>query len=396
LRLTREEVLEHAVNAVRFAKSLAPEVEFSAEDASRSDYGYLREVVAAVHAAGATVVNIPDTVGYALPHEFGALVTRLLSDVPGVRLSVHNHDDLGLAVGNALAALLAGAHQVEVTVNGIGERAGNASLEELVMALHVRREALGLTTGIRTAELAPTSRLLSLTTGIWPQPNKAVVGRNAFAHEAGIHQHGMLSNPLTYEIMTPESVGATESHLVLGKHSGRHAVEARLKALGIPMSREDAETLTARVKELADRKKFVFDEDLVSLAGAGDAPPPAGLVRLLRFQAISGNHVLPTATVEVEVDGERRTASATGNGPLDAALKATDLALGLDVTLVEFATRAITSGKDALAEVVVKVRYGSSETTGHAASTDSIEAAVKSYLAAVSAARVAAHCEIAV
>lgn len=383
LRMTRDEALRQAVAAVGFAKTLARDVEFSAEDGSRSDYGFLREVVAAVHEAGANVVNVPDTVGYALPEEYGALFSRLSRDVPGVYLSAHCHDDLGLAVANSLAAVRNGARQVEVTVNGVGERAGNTSLEELVMALSVRRERLKLSTGVKTEEITRTSHLLSSITGVWPQPNKAVVGRNAFAHEAGIHQHGVLANPLTYEIMTPASVGATESHLVLGKHSGRHAVEARLVALGLFLAREEVETVTERVKELADRKKFVWDEDLLALVSC----VPDRRVRLVRYQAISGNAVMPAATVEVEVDGQRRSASAHGNGPLDAALKATDAALGLDVELLELTTRAVTGGKDALAEVVVKVRHGEAEATGHAASTDSIEAALKSYLSAVAAAR---------
>ena len=383
LKMTRDEALRQAVAAVGFAKSLAADVEFSAEDASRSDYGFLREVVAAAHEAGANVVNVPDTVGYALPEEYGALFARLCRDVPGVYLSAHCHDDLGLAVANSLAAVANGARQVEVTVNGVGERAGNTSLEELVMAFHVRRERLRKATGVRTEEISRTSHLLSSITGIWPQPNKAVVGRNAFAHEAGIHQHGVLANPLTYEIMTPASVGASQSALVLGKHSGRHAVEARLLALGLVLSREEVDVVTARVKELADRKKFVWDEDLLALVSC----VPDRRVRLVRYQILSGNQLMPMATVEVDVDGERRTASATGNGPLDAALEAADRAVGLDAELLELATRAVTGGKDALAEVVVKVRRGTAEATGHAASTDSIEAALKAYLSAVGAAR---------
>jgi 2-isopropylmalate synthase len=379
LRIGRREALQQAAEAVRLARSLCADVEFSAEDASRTEYGFLREVAQAVHEAGASVFNVPDTVGYALPEEFGATVARLRQDVPGVVLSVHCHNDLGLAVANSLAAIRAGARQVEVTVNGIGERAGNTSLEELVMALHVRQEQCGVRTGVVASRIMRTSQLLSSITGVWPQPNKAVVGRNAFAHEAGIHQHGVLSNPLTYEIMTPASVGASESQLVLGKHSGRHAVESRLATLGVALSREEAEDLTARVKELADRKKFVYDEDLLALVSSA----PEGRTRLLRHQILSGTDILPTATVEIEVDGERRSASAVGNGPLDAALKATDTALGLDLELLELHTRAVTAGKDALAEVVVRVRRGDVETTGQAASTDSVEAALKAYVSAV-------------
>ncbi len=385
LKMPRAEALRQAVAAVRCALTFFPEVEFSAEDASRSDYGFLRDVVAAVHEAGAAIVNIPDTVGYALPDEYGEIFAKLSRDVPGVTLSAHCHDDLGLANANSLAAVKNGARQVEVTINGVGERAGNTSLEEFVMTLRVRGESLGLSTGVKTEEIATASHLLSSITGIWPQPNKAVVGRNAFAHEAGIHQHGMLANPLTYEIMTPASVGAGDSSLVLGKHSGRHAVESRLKALGIRLDKNEVEDLTARVKELADRKKYVWDEDLLALV----ACVPDSHVRLVRYQTLSGNQLLPMATVEIEVDGERRSASAGGNGPLDAALKACDAALGLDVELLELTTRAVTGGKDALAEVVVRVRHAGNEAAGHAASTDSIDASLKSYLSAVSAARAA-------
>jgi 2-isopropylmalate synthase len=383
LRLSRAEALKQAVEGVKLAKSLAPEVEFSAEDASRSDYGFLRDVVAAVHEAGADVVNIPDTVGYAVPEEFGEIFAALVREVPGVFLSAHCHNDLGLAVANSLAAIRNGARQVEATINGVGERAGNTSLEEFVMALHVRGENIGFSTGVKTEEITRTSHLLASITGIWPQPNKAIVGRNAFAHEAGIHQHGVIKNPLTYEIMTPESVGAGESHLVLGKHSGKHAIESRLVALGVDLGPEEIEAVTASFKELADRKKFIYDEDLLALVSIA----PERRARLIRYQVISGNALLPTASVEVEIDGEKRSASAVGNGPLDAALRATDTALGLDLELVDYHTRAVTVGKDAQAEVVVRVRYGETEVTGHAASTDSIEAALKAYLSAVGSAR---------
>jgi 2-isopropylmalate synthase len=383
LRMSEDEALRQAAQAVRTARSACPEVEFSPEDASRTDYGYLREVVQAVWEAGAQVINIPDTVGYALPDEYGTLIARLRQDVPGPTLSVHCHNDLGLAVANSLAGVRAGARQVEGTVNGIGERAGNTSLEEFVMALRVREAALGFSTGVSAEEIGRTSRMLSTITGIWPQPNKAVVGRNAFAHEAGIHQHGVLINPLTYEIMTPASVGAGESHLVLGKHSGRHAVEARLAGLGVRVPREEIDEITARVKELAERKKFIYDEDLLALVSAR----PENRLRLIRYHAVTGNGVLPTATVELEEDGQRRSASAVGNGPIDAALKAADAALAVAPELLELATRAVTGGKDALAEVTVRVRYGTVEAGGQAASTDSVEAALLAYLSAVAAVR---------
>jgi len=383
LRISEAEALKQAVAAVQFARSLCPDVEFSAEDASRSEPEFLSEILRAVHEAGATVLNIPDTVGYALPEEFGSLVGRLREDIPDAVLSVHCHNDLGLAVANSLAAVRAGARQVEATVNGIGERAGNTSLEEFVMALRVRPEQIGFKTGVRSEEIMRASHLLSSITGVWPQPNKAIVGRNAFAHEAGIHQHGMLKNPLTYEIMTPTSVGAGDSELVLGKHSGRHAVESRLSSLGLALSREEVTQITAKVKELADHKKFVYDEDLLALVA--DAPERS--IRLLRYQALAGNQIMPTASVEVEVDGQRRSASAVGNGPLDAAMKAIDAALGLDLKLLEFMTRAVTGGKDALAEVTVRIRLNGEESTGHAASTDTIEASLKAYLSAVAGAR---------
>ena len=276
-----------------------------------------------------------------LPDELEDVIARLREEIPEAVISVHCHNDLGLAVANSIAALKAGARQVECTVNGVGERAGNTSLEEIVMALRVRHQRLGLTTGVRSEEITRTSHLLSAITGVWPQPNKAVVGRNAFAHEAGIHQHGVLKNPLTYEIMTPVSVGAGESHLVLGKHSGHHAVESRLRALGLTLSRQEIAQVTVKVKALADRKKFVYDEDLLALVT--DAPPRR--MRLIRYQSLAGNNLMPTASVEVEVDGERRSSSAVGNGPLDAALKAMDAALGLELELIELSTRAVTGGR---------------------------------------------------
>jgi 2-isopropylmalate synthase len=383
LKLSAEEALKQAVDAVTLARSLAPEVEFSAEDGSRTDYGYLLEVLKAVHAAGAGVLNVPDTVGYSLPHEYAAMVARLVKDIPTAVISVHCHNDLGLAVANSLAAVQAGARQVECTINGIGERAGNTSLEEFVMALKVRRESLGFETGIKSELLAPASAALSGVTGVWPQPNKAVVGRNAFAHEAGIHQHGILANPLCYEIMTPASVGVRETLLVLGKHSGKHAVESRLRGLGVILKPEQLEAVTARVKELADRQKFVYDDDLLALVDHAVERRP----RLVRYQVLAGNEILPTAAVEIEFDGARRSSSAVGNGTLDAALKAIDGALGLELQLLDLHTRAVTSGKDALAEVTVRVRHADQETVGQAAATDSIEAALKAYLSAVGAAR---------
>ena len=383
LKITPEEALKRAVESVELARTFVEDVEFSAEDASRTDYGYLRELLQACFDAGARTLNVPDTVGYALPSEYAEMVAKLVKDLPGAVISVHCHNDLGLAVANSLAAVEAGARQVECTINGIGERAGNASLEELVMALKVRGETLGLDTGVRSELLWPTSAHLSTVTGVWPQPNKAIVGRNAFAHEAGIHQHGVLANPLCYEIMTPESVGVSESMLVLGKHSGKHAVEARLKQLGVKLDADGVAAVTKQVKELADRTKFVYDEDLLAIV-EHSAEPRA---KLVRYQVVSGNNILPTATVEVEVEGLRRSASAVGNGPLDAALKAADTAIGLELKLLEMHTRALTAGKDALAEVTVRVLHDGIESLGQAASSDTIEATLKAYISAVAAAR---------
>ncbi len=383
LKITPEEALKRAVESIELARTFVEDVEFSAEDASRTDYGYLRELLQACFDAGARTLNVPDTVGYALPSEYAEMVAKLVKDLPDAVISVHCHNDLGLAVANSLAAVEAGARQVECTINGIGERAGNASLEELVMALKVRGETLGLDTGVRSELLWPTSAHLSTVTGVWPQPNKAIVGRNAFAHEAGIHQHGVLANPLCYEIMTPESVGVSESMLVLGKHSGKHAVEARLKQLGVKLDPDEVAAVTQQVKDLADRTKFVYDEDLLAIV-EHSAEPRA---KLVRYQVVSGNNILPTATVEVEVEGHRRSASAVGNGPLDAALKAADTAMGLELKLLEMHTRALTAGKDALAEVTVRVLHDGIESLGQAASSDTIEATLKAYISAVAAAR---------
>ena len=383
LKITPQEALKQAVESVAQARACCERVEFSAEDASRTDYGFLKEMLQAVHAAGAGTLNVPDTVGYALPGEYAEMVRKLVRDIPTAVISVHCHNDLGLAVANSLAAVAAGARQIECTINGIGERAGNTSLEEVVMALKVRREVLQAETGVRTELLVPTSTQLSTVTGVWPQPNKAIVGRNAFAHEAGIHQHGMLANPLCYEIMTPASVGLSQSYLVLGKHSGRHAVESRLKQLGLALEPAAVEDVTRKVKELADRTKFVYDEDLLAIVEHGAEPR----ARLLRYQILAGNQILPTATVEVEVEGLRRQASAVGNGPLDAALKAADAAIGFELQLLEMHTRAVTAGKDAVAEVTVRVQHDGIESLGQAASKDTIEATLKAYLSAVASAR---------
>lgn len=383
LKLSPEQALRQAAESVAFARTLCEDVEFSAEDASRSDPGYLEEVLRAVHEAGAQTLNVPDTVGYALPSEFGALIAHLCAAIPTATLSTHCHNDLGLAVANSLAAVQNGARQIEGTINGIGERAGNTALEEFVMILRVRREQLGLETGVNPEQIHRASQTLSSITGVWPQPNKAVVGRNAFAHEAGIHQHGVLNNPLTYEIMTPASVGARETQLVLGKHSGHHAVASRLRSLGMAPSKKEIDSLTTEVKKLADEKKFVYDEDLLKLA---EHTPSRG-IKLVRFQSLAGNTILPTASVEIEIEGETRSASAVGNGPVDAALKALDVALGMELELLELTTRALSAGTGSLAEVVVRLRHDGVESTGQAAHTDTLEATLRAYLSAVDGAR---------
>ncbi|HEY8189400.1 MAG TPA: 2-isopropylmalate synthase, partial [Micavibrio sp.] len=288
LQMEPDAVIDMIAESVAFARRFTDDVEWSAEDGSRSEDDFLCRAVETAIKAGATTINIPDTVGYALPDEYARRFRMLRERVPGMDkavLSVHCHNDLGLAVANSLAGLMAGARQVECTINGIGERAGNASLEEIVMALKVRSETLGATTGVHTELLAPTSTMLSNITGVWPQPNKAVVGRNAFAHEAGIHQHGILANPLCYEIMTPASVGVRETLMVLGKHSGKHAVRSRLLALGLALSPEELDAITGEVKLLADKKKFVYDDDLLTLANR----TPERQTRLVRYQALSGN-----------------------------------------------------------------------------------------------------------
>lgn len=385
LKKTREQVLEEARQAVRLAKSFTEDVEFSAEDATRTDLDYLCQVVQAVIEEGATTVNIPDTVGYTIPSEFTTIITTLRQRVPNIdrcTLSVHCHNDLGLAVANSIAAIQAGARQVECTINGIGERAGNASLEEIVMALRVRHDLLPFTTGIHTEQIYKTSQLLSNITGIMVQPNKAIVGKNAFAHEAGIHQHGMLSNKLTYEIMTPESVGVRQSTLVLGKHSGRHALKQRFEEMGYQLSRAELDKAYKLFTKLADRKKEVFEEDLMAILqdGLRDIPETYAL-RLV--QALAGNHKPSTATVVLERDGKVFVQSATGDGPVAAAYEAIDQITGLRGQVVDYTIRSVSRGRDAVGEVFVHVDFDGRMFTGKAASTDIVDASARAYLHSV-------------
>jgi 2-isopropylmalate synthase len=383
---TREEILRRGIEAVRHARSLAADVEFSAEDAFRSDWDFLIRVVEAVIDAGATTVNIPDTVGYAIPSEFGELIRTIRARVPNIEravLAVHCHDDLGLGVANSLAAVQNGAGQVECTVNGIGERAGNASLEEIVMAIKTRPALFRATTGVHAEEITRTSRLLASITGIDVQPNKAIVGRNAFAHESGIHQDGVLKDARTYEIMTPESVGLGAAHLILGKHSGRHAFAKRLQELGFELTKDQVGNAFARFKELCDKKKEIFDDDLVALVEQEILAVVPEVWSLEYLATTSGTRSIPTATLVLRRGDEVLQDSATGDGPVDAAYHAADRITGLNGTLLSYQIRAVTSGKDALGEASVKVRFDGREFSARAASTDVVEASVRAYVAAI-------------
>jgi len=385
LKSTQEEVLGATVAAVKRAKRYTEDVEFSAEDAHRTDQDFLCRVVEAAIKAGATTINIPDTVGYGLPWEFGQRIADLMARVPGIGrvvMSTHCHDDLGLGVANSLEAVRAGARQIECTINGIGERAGNASLEEVVMALRTRKDLMQFETGIRTEEIYRTSKLLQSITGVSVQPNKAIVGANAFAHEAGIHQHGVLQTPLTYEIMTPESVGVPRSKLVLGKHSGRHAFKKRLEELGVELTEEELNKAFVRFKALCDRKKEVFDEDLLTLVEE-EALTTAETYTLEHLQFTSGTNIVPTATVRLRMQEEVAQESGWGDGPVDAAYKAIDLITKIPGKLLEYQLRAVTGGKDAMGEVTVTVEMDGQRVVGRGSSTDVIEASVRAYLHAI-------------
>jgi len=384
LKSTPEQVLEQAVQAVRLAKSKVADVEFSAEDASRSEVDFLGKVFSAVIAAGATVINIPDTVGYATPDEFAAFVRAVMDKTYGIEkvlVSVHCHNDLGLAVANSLAAVNAGVTQLECTVNGIGERAGNAALEELAMALHTRRDQYNAVTSIVTTEIARTSQLVSRLTGMPVQHNKAIVGKNAFAHESGIHQDGVLKERSTYEIMSPESIGLHINGIVLGKHSGRHAVRQRLTELGVDIDEARFEELFARFKLLADRKREITTADLFALMESSSGQ--ADKVTLNYLQVSSGTQIVPTATIGLNYAGQRLEDAACGDGPVDAAFKAIDKILGTEGKLLTYAIQAIDGGEDAQGEVTITVRFGDKTAGGRGVSTDIIEASVKAYLQAV-------------
>ena len=382
LRKSREEVMEEAGRAVAYAKRFTGQVEFSAEDATRSDPDYLARVVQAAIDAGATIVNIPDTVGYTTPTEYGKLIAGLRQRVPNIQkavLSVHCHNDLGMAVANSLAAVENGARQVECTVNGIGERAGNASMEEIVMALKTRRDFFSYDVGVVTELIYPTSRLLSSITGILVPPNKAIVGANAFAHEAGIHQDGVLKEKTTYEIMRPESVGISQSTLVLGKHSGRHAFRERIKTLGYELSEGHLNQAFQRFKEVADKKKQVFDEDLEAII-ADEILRIPDLYKLINLNVVSGTAVVPAATVQIEIAGKLYQEAGFGDGPVDAAYKTITKITKTKSRLLKFSVNAITGGTDAQGEVMVILEEGAIRVTGQGAHTDIIMAAAKAYI----------------
>jgi len=400
LRMSREQVLERVREMVTFARSLCDDVEFSAEDASRSEVTFLCAVLEEAFRSGATTLNIPDTVGYATPDEFGALIQEVRAGVEGIEgavLSVHCHDDLGLATANTLAGVQAGARQVEVTMNGIGERAGNTSLEEVVMALHTRRSIFALSTAVDTTQIGRVSKLVSHYTGIVVPPNKAIVGMNAFAHEAGIHQDGMLKNHQTYEIMRPETVGMSQSRFVLGKHSGRHGFQARLRELGYELEKDELMRAFERFKALADKKKTIADADLEALV-TDELYQPTEVFALEGLQVTCGTMGMPTATVRLRGPaGDVRVHAAVGSGPIDAAFKAIDEIIRVPNRLLEFSVHAVTEGIDAQGAVTVRIQDGavgaSSDSRpdagqprtfgGYSADTDIVVASVKAFLSAM-------------
>ena len=397
LRKSRSEVLGIVPEMVGYARSLVEDVEFSCEDAGRSDPEFLFEVIEAAISAGATTINIPDTVGYTTPTEFGALIADIDRNVPNIDeavLSVHGHNDLGLAVANFLEAVKTGARQLECTINGIGERAGNASLEELVMALHVRRRFYNPFLGrdedsptplcaVRTEELTKTSRLVSNLTGMVVQPNKAIVGANAFAHESGIHQDGVLKNRLTYEIVDAKTVGLTDNRISLGKLSGRSAVRARLEELGYDLTREDLDEAFARFKDLADRKREITDRDLEAIVSEQVQQPEARF-QLKLVQVSCGSSLHPTATVTLaDEEGGDRTVSAVGTGPVDAVCRALNELADVPNELIEFSVKSVTEGIDAMGEVTIRLRRDGSLYSGHAADTDVVVAAAMAFINAL-------------
>ncbi|MFP4668730.1 MAG: 2-isopropylmalate synthase [Desulfosalsimonas sp.] len=382
LNMSREEVLKSAVDAIKYASSLTESIEFSAEDGSRSDPDFICRIFEAVIDAGAGVVNLPDTVGYAVPTEFGELVAYVRKNTANIDkavLSVHCHNDLGLAAANTLTAIENGARQAEVTINGIGERAGNTSLEEVVMSINTRPTSFPVTTGIETTRIYRVSRLVSMITGIMIQPNKAIVGANAFAHEAGIHQHGVLQNPMTYEIMKPETIGLTSNRLVMGKHSGKHALRDHLKNIGYDLSEEELKQVFKKFKELADKKKVVLDEDLEALVNER-VLRTADIYSLTYMHVTAGTTVMPTATVKMLISGSEAVCTGSGNGPIDATFDAISRLTETRSSLLRFSVNALTGGTDAQGEVTVRLREDDVIALGRGADPDIITASAYAYV----------------
>ncbi|MCD6296025.1 MAG: 2-isopropylmalate synthase [Deltaproteobacteria bacterium] len=382
LNMTRNQVVREAVEAVRYARTFTDNVEFSTEDGTRTDKDFLCKVFGAVIEAGATTVNLPDTVGYAMPNEYAQLIAYVREHTPNIHeivLGVHCHNDLGLATANTLAGLGAGARQVEVTVNGIGERAGNTSLEEVVMTLYTRRDLTSLSTGINTNEIHYTSRLASMITGIAVQPNKAIVGANAFAHEAGLHQDGVLKHPMTYEIMKPDMVGIVSNKLVIGKHSGRHAFRQKLADLGYDLGDKELDRLFKKFKELADKRKEILDEDIEALFAEEILRVP-DVYRLEYLNVVSGTVAVPTATVKLWIRGQEAQNAGFGVGPIDATFNTIAKMTGTRSELLRFSVNAISGGMDAQGEVIVRLKENGLVALGKGADPDIITASAKAYI----------------
>ena len=385
LKMTPEQVIKNAVNAVNIAKDNAEDVEFSPEDAGRSDFNFLCEIIEQVINAGATTINIPDTVGYNMPHQFGELIEKIISNVPNANkaiFSVHCHNDLGLAVSNSLSSVLHGARQVECTINGLGERAGNAALEEIVMTVKTRRDIFSCDTRINTKKIMNCSRLVSSITGFPVQPNKAIVGKNAFAHESGIHQDGIIKSRETYEIMRAEDIGLVSNSLVLGKHSGRNALKQKMEQLNLQYESEESfNDLFSRFKELADKKHEIYDEDIIQLSNnvqlSGDD------IQLISMTVVCDSSKKPHAKITLDIKGKELTSSAEGDGAVDAAFNAINNLIDLNIDLKLYSVNNITSGTDAQGEVTVRVLKGEVIVNGHGADTDIVKASVLAYLNAI-------------
>ena len=385
LQMEPEAVHQAIIDSVSHARNLCDDVEWSCEDGTRSDRDFLCRVIESAIKAGATTINVPDTVGYTVPEEYTSLMRFLIENIPNsdkARFSAHCHNDLGLAVANSLAAVIGGARQVECTINGLGERAGNAALEEIVMALRTRPDAMQFETGIKTTDIMKASRLVSAVTGFVVQPNKAIVGANAFAHESGIHQDGMLKHAGTYEIMTPESVGLNRSTLVMGKHSGRHAFRKKLEELGFNLAENQLNDAFGRFKDLADRKKEVFDEDLVALVDDTVAHD-SHRIRFVSLQVIAGSKEPQSAELELEIDGAVRSARTSGNGPVDATFNAIQALFPHSANLQLYQVHAVTHGTDAQAEVTVRLEEGGKTVNGQASDADTLVASCRAYIHAL-------------